>query len=151
MGSKSKPKTVPRSGKVKGKRWKKGQSSTSNPESRRYREKAKNRFFSKSAGDSGLTVDALAQHDQSQEELEVDRVEPDRQTAGTFRTWATNWTECTNTTFSKVHRYWSSNSAFHKELDSSYIGCYHRGDQVRRRSRNRDRIFCSSYDSIGEF
>lgn len=40
----------------------------------------------------------------------------DQQTMGTFKTWATNWTDCTNATFSKVHRYWSSNSALHKEV-----------------------------------
>lgn len=30
---------------VKGKRWKKGQSSSSNPQSKKYREAAKNTFF----------------------------------------------------------------------------------------------------------
>ena len=67
-------------------------------------------------GESGLTVDALAKHDETNEELGADGLESDQQTAGTFKTWATNWTECTNVTFNKVHRYWSSNSALHKEV-----------------------------------
>ena len=36
--------------------------------------------------------------------------------AKTFQTWATNWTDCTNTTFSKVHRHWGSNNAMQKEV-----------------------------------
>ena len=43
-------KSMPRTGKNKGKRWKKGHSSTSNPESNRFREAAKNRFFSANTG-----------------------------------------------------------------------------------------------------
>ena len=50
MGSKGKMKSMPRTGKNKGKRWKKGHSSTSNPESNRFREAAKNRFFSANTG-----------------------------------------------------------------------------------------------------
>ena len=47
MVSKTKIKTKHR---AKGKRWKKGQSSTSNPEKSKYREAAKNRFFNKIEG-----------------------------------------------------------------------------------------------------
>ena len=36
--------------------------------------------------------------------------------ADSFRSWATNWSDCTNATFNKVHKYWRSNSAFHKEI-----------------------------------
>ena len=36
--------------------------------------------------------------------------------ADSFRSWATNWSDCTNATFNKVHKYWRSNSAFHKEV-----------------------------------
>lgn len=65
-----------------------------------------------------LTVDAVEKHDRSQRENDAESMvtDSDQQTMGTFKTWATNWTECTNTTFSKVHRYWSSNSALHKEV-----------------------------------
>ena len=36
--------------------------------------------------------------------------------ADTFRSWASNWSDCTNATFNRVHRYWKSNSALHKEV-----------------------------------
>lgn len=73
-------------------------------------------------GESNLTVDALAKHDATNVEKDGDVIlsDPDFdvQTAGgsTFKTWATNWTECTNATFSRVHRYWQSNSALHREV-----------------------------------
>ena len=50
MVGKAKQRNIPKKNKGKGKRWKKGHSSTSNPESKRYREAAKNRFFSKNEG-----------------------------------------------------------------------------------------------------
>ncbi|KAK3094601.1 hypothetical protein FSP39_003915 [Pinctada imbricata] len=108
--------------KVKGKRWKKGQSSSSNPETKKFREAAKNRFFNPNPSGSSLTVDALAKHDEKQVDRDGDTIVSDkdvdiRSAAGkTFNTWATNWTECTNATFSKVHRYWACNSALHKEI-----------------------------------
>ena len=64
---------------------------------------------------SMLTVDALQKHDKDQDSQSMS-VDSDQQTSGTFKTWATNWTECTNTTFTKVHRLWASNSALHKEV-----------------------------------
>ena len=76
-------------------------------------------------GPSNLTVDALRQHDRRDDEDEDDtQMLDDAQsvggrtalTAATFSTWATNWTECTNRTFGRVHRYWASNSALHKEV-----------------------------------
>lgn len=64
-----------------------------------------------------LTMDALAKHDKTGDnDVESMAADSDQQTMGTFKTWATNWTECTNATFSKVHRYWASNSALHKEV-----------------------------------
>ncbi|CAG2206387.1 RRP12 [Mytilus edulis] len=79
-----------------------------------------------SAGTSGLTVDALAKHDEDHFSKDTDSLQEgfeklstsDKLSVGakTFNTWATNYTECTNVTFNKVHRYWSSNSALHKEV-----------------------------------
>lgn len=68
-----------------------------------------------------MTIDALAKHDEQQIDKDGDvsfKAESDVVSAAgkTFNTWATNWTECTNTTFGRVHRYWASNSAFHKEV-----------------------------------
>jgi ribosomal RNA-processing protein 12 len=54
----------------------------------------------------------------------------------TFRSWASDWSACTNATFNKVHRYWRSNSALHKEvflLDSIKIyGNFNRNFSVNR-------------------
>lgn len=41
----------------------------------------------------------------------------DNESIDTFKSWATNWSDCTNATFNKVHRYWHSNSALHKEVN----------------------------------
>lgn len=121
MGTKTKFKKLPKTNKVNAKRWKKGHSSTSNPQNKRFREAARNRYFAKSEGPSSLTVDALAKHDKGEANQDAVSMATDSDTQtlgtmGTFKTWATNWTDCTNTTFSKVHRYWSSNSAAHKEV-----------------------------------
>ena len=40
----------------------------------------------------------------------------DNDSEDTFRSWASNWSDCTNATFNKVHKYWRSNSALHKEI-----------------------------------
>ncbi|XP_041369339.1 RRP12-like protein [Gigantopelta aegis] len=109
--------SFPKANKGKGRKWKKGQSSNSNPVEKRFRQAAKNRFFHTIEGPSNLTVEALSQHNEAEEE-KPEVVEMDVQTtsAKTFNTWATNWTDCTNATFSRVHRYWRSNSATHKEI-----------------------------------
>lgn len=85
-----------------------------------------NAIFFYFAGTSGLTVDALAKHDEDHFSKDTDSLQEgfeklstsDKLSVGakTFNTWATNYTECTNVTFNKVHRYWSSNSALHKEV-----------------------------------
>lgn len=80
-----------------------------------------NTFIKSCTGESSLTIDALAKHDERQIDKDGDvsfKAESDVVSAAgkTFNTWATNWTECTNTTFGRVHRYWASNSAFHKEV-----------------------------------
>ncbi|XP_029690750.1 RRP12-like protein [Takifugu rubripes] len=106
------------------KRWKKGHSSDSNPESNRFRQAAKSRFFSRPSGKSDLTVDALKLHNDLQTgSLELSRKdaameeEPNEavseRTAGTF---LSGLSDCSNLTFRKVQRYWESNSAAHKEI-----------------------------------
>jgi 2-polyprenyl-3-methyl-5-hydroxy-6-metoxy-1,4-benzoquinol methylase len=40
-------------------------------------------------------------------------------TRDTFQSWASNWSDCTNATFNRVHKYWKSNSALHKEVGNS--------------------------------
>ncbi|KAM6916699.1 RRP12-like protein [Xenentodon cancila] len=109
------------------KRWKKGHSSDSNPQTSRFRQAAKSRFFSRPAGKSDLTVDALKLHNELQTgPLEVRagdhkdarmEEEPDEalseRTSGTF---LSGLSDCSNLTFRKVQRFWESNSAAHKEI-----------------------------------
>ena len=114
---------------VKGKRWKKGESSSSNPTTKKYREMAKNNRlffnFDQSATDnkeSGLTSKALAQLDSISQFGNNNKFDDSKSmiseadSADTFKSWASNWSDCTNATFNKVHRYWRSNSALHKEV-----------------------------------
>ncbi|XP_040905089.1 RRP12-like protein [Toxotes jaculatrix] len=109
------------------KRWKKGHSSDSNPQTSRFRQAAKSRFFSRPTGKSDLTVDALKLHNELQAgPLELSaggrkevfmEEEPDvalsERTSGTF---LSGLSDCSNLTFRKVQRFWESNSAAHKEI-----------------------------------
>ncbi|TMS04790.1 RRP12-like protein [Larimichthys crocea] len=109
------------------KRWKKGHSSDSNPQTSRFRQAAKSRFFSRPSEKSDLTVDALKLHNDLQTgPLELSaggrqdasmEEEPDealsQRTSGTF---LSGLSDCSNLTFRKVQRYWESNSAAHKEI-----------------------------------
>ncbi|XP_047458867.1 RRP12-like protein [Mugil cephalus] len=109
------------------KRWKKGHSSDSNPQTSRFRQAAKSRFFSRPTEKSDLTVDALKLHNELQVgPLEVGergrkdvRMEDDpdemlsERTSGTF---LSGLSDCSNLTFRKVQRFWESNSAAHKEI-----------------------------------
>ncbi|KAG7236367.1 hypothetical protein INR49_001064 [Caranx melampygus] len=109
------------------KRWKKGHSSDSNPQTSRFRQAAKSRFFSRPTGKSDLTVDALKLHNElqagplelsagSRKDAFMDE-EPDvafsERTSGTF---LSGLSDCSNLTFRKVQRFWESNSAAHKEI-----------------------------------
>ncbi|XP_049646755.1 RRP12-like protein isoform X2 [Suncus etruscus] len=112
------------------KRWKKGHSSDSNPATCRHRQAARSRFFSRPSGKSELTVDALKLHNELQSgslhlgpkegaEMAVDGGEEAVTLASSERTYGTflsGLTDCTNLTFSKVQRFWESNSAAHKEI-----------------------------------
>uniref|UniRef100_A0A8C4Q5X6 Ribosomal RNA processing 12 homolog n=1 Tax=Eptatretus burgeri TaxID=7764 RepID=A0A8C4Q5X6_EPTBU len=94
--------------KIKLKRWKKGQSSSSNPESNKFRTQARSRFFSAPTGQSNLTEASLKLHD----DLEETGVESET-SKGTF---LSGLSDCTLDTFGCVQRYWKSNSAAHKEI-----------------------------------
>uniref|UniRef100_A0A8C7QT14 Ribosomal RNA processing 12 homolog n=1 Tax=Oncorhynchus mykiss TaxID=8022 RepID=A0A8C7QT14_ONCMY len=109
------------------KRWKKGHSSDSNPQTSRFRQAAKSRFFSRPSEKSDLTVDALKLHNELQAGT-LERGAGDRgdacmeetaeqalseRSAGTF---LSGLSDCSNLTFRKVQRFWESNSAAHKEI-----------------------------------
>uniref|UniRef100_A0A4W3JA75 Ribosomal RNA processing 12 homolog n=1 Tax=Callorhinchus milii TaxID=7868 RepID=A0A4W3JA75_CALMI len=96
------------------KRWRKGHSSDSNPETSRFREAARSRFFSKAPGErhSDLTVSALKLHN----ELQPCPGEEGALTEQTGGTFLSGLSDCSNLTFSRVQRLWESNSAAHKEV-----------------------------------
>ena len=78
-----------------------------------------NNFIS---GPSQLTTEALAKHDKADdgdEDMDSDTRSEGGLSAKTFNTWASNYTDCTNATFSKVHRFWGSSTALHKEVKHS--------------------------------
>ena len=72
-----------------------------------------------------ITADALAKLDsKSLSNLKIDDDNEDNQRIGTrdtFQSWASNWSDCTNATFNRVHKYWKSNSALHKEVKYFYF------------------------------
>ncbi|XP_044518595.1 RRP12-like protein isoform X3 [Gracilinanus agilis] len=118
---------LPSGSSAKLKRWKKGHSSDSNPTGRRHRQAARSRFFSRPSEKSDLTVDALKLHNELQtgplplargekaRSLMEDESDPvlSEKSSGTF---LSGLSDCTNVTFSKVQRFWESNSAAHKEI-----------------------------------
>uniref|UniRef100_A0A8B9RLL0 Ribosomal RNA processing 12 homolog n=1 Tax=Astyanax mexicanus TaxID=7994 RepID=A0A8B9RLL0_ASTMX len=103
------------------KRWKKGHSSDSNPQTSRYRQAARSRFFSRPSEKSNLTVDALKLHNELQTGTlerggDGDAMEEAAFTERTSGTFLSGLSDCSNLTFRKVQRYWESNSAAHKEI-----------------------------------
>ncbi|XP_050755284.1 RRP12-like protein isoform X3 [Gymnogyps californianus] len=111
------------------KRWRKGHSSDCNPETRQHRLAARSRFCSRPAEKSNLTVDAVKLHNELQSgSLRLERTsdsaqlrmeEDDAGEAATEKssgTFLSGLSDCTNVTFSKVQRFWESNSAAHKEI-----------------------------------
>ncbi|NXB05579.1 RRP12 protein, partial [Cnemophilus loriae] len=111
------------------KRWRKGHSSDSNPETRQHRLAARSRFCSRPAEKSNLTVDAVKLHNELQSgSLRLERAsdsaqfcmeEDNAEEAATEKssgTFLSGLSDCTNITFSKVQRFWESNSAAHKEI-----------------------------------
>ncbi|XP_026293865.1 RRP12-like protein [Frankliniella occidentalis] len=113
--------------KGKGKRWQKGHSSSSNPETKKFRDAARSRFFQENlVNDSKLTSDALRKHDAfmgtKPEEIEVDEEESEvgGSVAGksfkTFQTFASDWSSCSNVSFSNFLKRFTANSALHKEM-----------------------------------
>ncbi|XP_029787134.1 RRP12-like protein [Suricata suricatta] len=109
------------------KRWKKGHSSDSNPAICRHRQAARSRFFSRPSGKSDLTVDAVKLHNELQSgslrlgksdapETAMEEEVAPAPTEKSSATFLSGLSDCTNVTFSKVQRFWESNSAAHKEI-----------------------------------
>ncbi|XP_066153745.1 RRP12-like protein [Euwallacea fornicatus] len=121
-------------GQTKGKRWPKGQSSSSNPETHKYREQAKRHFFQDDLGPSCLTTDTLRKHDALQvlkepqhKDVEMsleDSYEMESESCyegsdGSYQTmqsFASGWSECSNMSFGKFMKTFHADSALHKEM-----------------------------------
>ncbi|KAL3267861.1 hypothetical protein HHI36_007002 [Cryptolaemus montrouzieri] len=115
-------------GQTKGKRWPKGQSSSSNPETHKYRDLAKSRFFQENLGSSGLTVQALKVHDNVQSFSKNDSKKEDsikmdeEETASTqysfdsMDSFASAWSGCSNMSFNRFLNVFRADSALHKEM-----------------------------------
>ncbi|NWS15148.1 RRP12 protein, partial [Pachyramphus minor] len=111
------------------KRWRKGHSSDCNPETRQHRLAARSRFCGRPAEKSNLTVDAVKLHNelqsgslrlgQASDSTQLHMEEGDTAEVATEKssgTFLSGLSDCTNVTFSKVQRFWESNSAAHKEI-----------------------------------
>ncbi|XP_071577091.1 RRP12-like protein [Temnothorax nylanderi] len=121
-------KLVPRlSSRKKAKRWARGQSSSSNPATTKYREQATGMFFKDlpGPGTPGITKEDLRKHDAIQgiepsfAKLDLDADREDREdgrTAITCDTFATNYSACSNLSFGRFLGRFQSSSIVHKEM-----------------------------------
>ncbi|XP_060843061.1 RRP12-like protein [Rhopalosiphum padi] len=115
--------------KSKGKRWVKGQSSVTNPDSKKYRSQAQMNFCKPifgtalNDGKSLLTQNKLKEHDNIMNSYGSNKSKPDdvmshtsATTYKTFETFASDWSSCTNPSFNRLLNNFSSNSYLHKEM-----------------------------------
>ncbi|XP_022172679.1 RRP12-like protein isoform X2 [Myzus persicae] len=115
--------------KSKGKRWVKGQSSVTNPDSKKYRSQAQMNFCKpifgtiRNEGKSLLTQNKLKEHDNITNSYDFNKSKPDdvmshtsASTYKTFETFASDWSSCTNPSFNRLLKNFSSNSYLHKEM-----------------------------------
>ncbi|XP_014254012.1 RRP12-like protein [Cimex lectularius] len=105
---------------TKGKKWKKGFSSSSNPQVHKFREAAKTRFFQPIAG-SGLTEKAVEKHNAVFSGSSSAPMDEDSETVGgitykTFDTFASDWSACSNESFSKLVTKFKPDSAMQKNM-----------------------------------
>ncbi|KAK6629400.1 hypothetical protein RUM43_003217 [Polyplax serrata] len=124
---------IPKKPKGKGKRWAKGHSCSSNPDTKKFRDAAKSRFFRhENSGPSALTVGALKTLDAfnnkkyglktSVTESVKDSDTFDASTVDswasskTFKTFASDWSNCSNMSFSRLLNKFEPKSFLHKEM-----------------------------------
>ncbi|XP_076547072.1 RRP12-like protein [Osmia lignaria lignaria] len=107
------------------KRWPKGQSSSSNPVTKKHREQAAWMYLKDTSGKPGITKEALQKHDAIQgiqpqlEKLDLDDNQSEtytENTINTFDTFATNYSNCSNISFNMFLNHFQSNSLLHKEM-----------------------------------
>ncbi|XP_077282524.1 RRP12-like protein [Temnothorax americanus] len=108
----------------KAKRWARGQSSSSNPATTKYREQATGMFFKDLPGPGtlGITKEDLRKHDAIQgiqpgfAKLDLDADREDGRTARTCDTFATTYSACSNLSFDRFLARFQSSSIVHKEM-----------------------------------
>ncbi|CAL7937924.1 unnamed protein product [Xylocopa violacea] len=108
----------------KAKRWPKGQSSSCNPETKKHRDQTTWMFFKDhlALGKPGITKEDLQKHDAIQgiqpqfEKLDLDEDASEAYTENTIDTFATNYSNCSNVSFSRFLNHFQSNSLLHKEM-----------------------------------
>ncbi|KAF6205471.1 hypothetical protein GE061_019644 [Apolygus lucorum] len=110
------------------KKWAKGHSSDSNPSTYKYRENAKSRFFQPlpvgPSKESNLTMKAVELFNQSSssksrdDEMDEDQVSfgGTTTTCKTFDTFASDWSACSNQSFSRLITKFRADSATHKDM-----------------------------------
>ncbi|KAI1296690.1 RRP12-like protein [Halotydeus destructor] len=110
--------------KGKGKLWKRGQSSASNPETNKFRSKAKKTIgritpsgsFGGDATDQSLTIEKLANHNALQLESLSLGLSDDNDDAQSVVSFASAWSKCTNPSFDRFLNGWQASSPLHKEM-----------------------------------
>ncbi|XP_043521019.1 LOW QUALITY PROTEIN: RRP12-like protein [Frieseomelitta varia] len=108
----------------KAKRWPKGQSASSNPQTVKHREQASRMFFKDPTATEkpGITKEDLQKHDAIQgvkspaETSENDNNSWETCTEDTANTFATKYSNCSNVSFSRFLNHFQSNSLLHKEM-----------------------------------
>ncbi|XP_013779774.1 RRP12-like protein isoform X2 [Limulus polyphemus] len=125
MGSEKRMKVARKATKGKGKQWENGQSSSSNPKTRKFRNQARSKFFNFNPilGNGQLTELSLAQHDALQKDkstFDATAMDEDSEAKSeggkTINTFASCWSECSNPSFQRLLKNWQASSAHHKEM-----------------------------------
>ncbi|RWS27747.1 RRP12-like protein [Leptotrombidium deliense] len=99
--------------KGKGKLWKRGESSSSNPTTNKFRKKAKTSIC-KPETDSNFTVDALEAHNVLM--LNNCSLSDESDVKSEAESFASMWSNCSNPSFDRLLNNWQSTSLLHKEM-----------------------------------
>ncbi|GAU93128.1 hypothetical protein RvY_05114 [Ramazzottius varieornatus] len=106
--------------KGKGLRWKKGDSSSTNPATKTHRQAAKSNYFQYQIGNSRDDIHdrtIFGNDGSSKDEAMSDvRSNSSALTAASLKTDISAWTQCSITSFRRLQKVWSANSRLHREM-----------------------------------
>ncbi|XP_011497148.1 PREDICTED: RRP12-like protein [Ceratosolen solmsi marchali] len=104
--------------KKKKSRWIKGQSSNSNPKTKKFRNQARSCFFQQNLGSTSFTIDTLKKHDTVQGIQDaINNIKIDKKESSIDGSTFTNtWSNCSNISFNRFLCHFQSNSIIHKEM-----------------------------------